>query len=125
VTALSTNRVAALLIAFAGLVHLVLAPESMGEQAYVGVLFLLGAAACAGVAYRLWRGPADAVAWALGALTTAGMAAGFVLSRTVGLPGFHESEWKLSGIVSALDEVVFVAVAVAVLARVRPLRGRA
>ena len=41
------------------------------------------------------------------------MAAGFVLSRTVGLPGFHESEWELSGLLSLLLEGGFVAAALA------------
>jgi hypothetical protein len=35
------------------------------------------------------------------------MAAGFVLSKTVGLPGFHEGEWELYGLTSlALEGVV-------------------
>ena len=39
------------------------------------------------------------------------MGAGFILSRTVGLPGFHESEWELSGMVSLLFEAGFLALA--------------
>jgi hypothetical protein len=42
---------------------------------------------------------------------SAGMAVGFVLSRTVGLPGFHESEWELSGLVSLALEGGFIALA--------------
>jgi hypothetical protein len=43
------------------------------------------------------------------------MALGFVLSRTAGLPGFHESEWELSGLLSLLLEAGVVVAAVAAL----------
>ena len=114
----SLRRTAAVLIAGVGALHLVLAPEYMGEQLYVGVLFLLGAAASALVAVRLWQRD-DARAWLLGALVSAGMLGGFLLSRTTGLPGFHETEWELSGIVSMLLEAAYLGVFVRAL---RPLR---
>ena len=41
---------------------------------------------------------------AAGAVVAAGMAVGFILSRTTGQPGFHESEWEVSGLVSLLLE---------------------
>jgi hypothetical protein len=110
-----TRKWAAAAIGGVGLIHLVLAPEYFGEQAYVGVLFLAGAAVCGYVAAKLWTGREIALDWTIGALTAAGMFAGFVLSRTVGLPGFHESEWELSGVVSMLLEAGFVGVAVAAL----------
>jgi hypothetical protein len=37
------------------------------------------------------------------------MFAGFILSRTVGLPNFKESEWELPGIVSLLLEAGYIA----------------
>lgn len=52
----------------------------------------------------------------------AGMGVGFVLSRTVGLPGFHESEWELSGLVSLLLEAGFLAAALAWARTVLPAR---
>jgi hypothetical protein len=105
-------------IAGVGLIHLLLAPEYFGERAYVGILFVLGAIASAVVALRLWRSTQDTAAWGLGALIAAGMGVGFVLSRTVGLPGFHESEWELSGVVSLLLEGLFLGTAVAALREV-------
>jgi hypothetical protein len=45
----------------------------------------------------------------------AGMGIGFVLSRTTGLPGFHESEWELSGVVCLGLEAAFVALAAGAL----------
>ena len=110
----TTRRLAAGSLGIVGLIHLILAPEYFSEQAYIGVLFVLGAIALGAFALRLWRGD-DVPAWLLGALTMAGMGVGFVLSRTVGLPGFHESEWELSGIVSLLLEGVFLGTAVVAL----------
>ncbi len=109
-TNMSINRIGAALMAGVAAIHLVLAPEYLGEQAYIGVLFLLGAAAGAVIAARLWR-VADRMSWALGAAMSVAMAAGFVLSRTVGLPGFHEGEWELSGLLSLLLEGGFLAAA--------------
>jgi hypothetical protein len=102
------RRLAAGLLAATGALHLVLAPEYLAEQAYIGVLFILGGIAALAVAARLWR-RTERLAWGAGAVIAAGMAAGFVLSRTVGLPGFHESDWELSGLVSVLLEVGFLA----------------
>jgi hypothetical protein len=113
-TSTDITRIGAAAMAGIAAIHLVLAPEYLGEQAYVGVLFLLGAGAGALVAGRLWRG-GDPASWALGVAISSGMAIGFVLSRTVGLPGFHESEWELSGLISLLLEAGFVGMAIAAL----------
>ncbi len=102
------RRIAAGLLAATGALHLVLAPEYLGEKAYIGVLFILGGATALAVAARLWQA-ADPRAWALGALTAAGMAAGFILSRSTGLPGFHPTDWELSGVFSVLLELGFLA----------------
>src|SRR3954454_14055280 len=110
-----TKKWAAAAIAAVGVIHLVLAPEYLSEQAYIGVLFVAGAVVCGYVAAKLWTGRDVAADWMLGALTAAGMFVGFVLSRTVGLPGFHESEWELSGIVAMILEAGFVGAAVAAL----------
>jgi hypothetical protein len=101
--------------AIVGLIHLILAPEYFSEKAYIGVLFVLGAIVLCAFALRLWRGD-DVPSWLLGALTMAGMGIGFVLSRTVGLPGFHESEWELSGVICLLLEAGFVVAAARALA---------
>ena len=45
------------------------------------------------------------------------MAAGLLLSRTVGLPGFHESEWEPSAVLSLLLEGGFVAAAAIAMGR--------
>jgi hypothetical protein len=111
---LQIRRAGASLLAATGAIHLVLAPEYLGEKAYIGLGFILGGVAALLIAARIWRG-SDPAAWTLGALLAAGMAVGFVLSRTTGLPGFHEAEWEASGILSVLLEIGFVGCATAVL----------
>ena len=109
-TPTTTRRLGAGALGLTGLLHLVLAPEYLGQQAYVGVLFILGGIAACALAVRLWRAD-DNLAWAGAAALAAGMAAGFVLSRTVGLPGFHESEWEISGLLSVVLEAGVVGAA--------------
>ncbi len=108
----TTRKISAAALAAVGVIHLVLSPEYLSEEAYIGVLFIAGGLLLCALAVALWR--ADNVpSWFLGALTMAGMGIGFVLSRTTGLPGFHESEWELSGIVALVLEAGFVAAALA------------
>jgi hypothetical protein len=110
-----TRKLAAAALAVVGIIHLVLSPEYLSEQTYIGVLFIAGGLFLCALAIALWR--ADNVpSWLLGALTMAGMGIAFVLSRTTGLPGFKESEWELSGIVALVLEAAFVAVAIPALA---------
>jgi hypothetical protein len=115
-----TRKLAAGAIGGTGLIHLALVPEYLGEQGYLGALFLLGAVAAGILTVRLWRAD-DLAAWGLGALLCAGMAIGFVLSRTVGLPGFHEGEWELSGILTLVLEGGFIYIA-ATAVRTSPSR---
>ncbi len=115
-TDVNKRRLAAGAIGLTGILHLILAPEYLNEQAYVGALFILGGVAAIAVAIRLWSRE-DAGALALGSLIAAGMAVGFVLSRTVGLPGYHEAEWELSGLVSLVLEVGFLTFAATALRR--------
>ena len=111
----TTRKLAAAALAAVGVIHLILSPEYFSEQAYIGALFVAGGLFLLALAVRLWRAD-DAPTWLLGALTMAAMGVAFVLSRTTGLPGFHESEWELSGVVALVLEGGFVAAAVAALA---------
>ncbi|MER5959338.1 hypothetical protein [Streptomyces longhuiensis] len=73
-------------------VHLVIAPEHLAETLYIGILFIAGGVALlltAG-ALALWN---SVTAWWAGALVSGGMILGFALSRTIGLPGYHEQGW--------------------------------
>ena len=104
------RRLAAGMLALTGVLHLALSPEYFGEQAYIGVLFVLGGIATLALAAWLWNST-QPVAWLGAAVVCAGMAVGFILSRTTGLPGFHEAEWELSGILSVLLEVGVIGLA--------------
>jgi hypothetical protein len=116
----TVRRISAAALAVVGVIHLVLAPEYFEEQAYVGVLFVLGGVALAVLAVRLWLSD-DAPSWLAGALVMAGMGIGFVLSRTIGLPGFKEAEWELSGVICLILEAGFVLTAARALAPPRPV----
>lgn len=98
----------AMALAATGVLHLILAPEYLDEKTYVGALFIAGGIAAVGLAAAIWSRD-DRRAWILGCLVAAGMAVGFILSRTVGLPGYHEGEWEISGLVSLLLEAAVVA----------------
>jgi hypothetical protein len=103
-----TRLLAAALLVGTGVLHLVLAPEYYGEKPYIGVLFILGGLAALEIASRLWRAD-DRLTWALGPATAAGMAVAFVAGRTIGLPGFHPTDWEPSGLASVLIELGFLA----------------
>lgn len=100
-------------------IHLVLVPHELEEKLYVGVLFIIGGLAlclsAVGLAISTTRKPA----WALGGLISVGMFLGFVLSRTVGLPGLLEGEWPPVGILSLVLEAVFVALAIGAISQQR------
>jgi hypothetical protein len=106
------RRLAAVAIAVVGVIHLLLAPAQLDEETYVGVLFIAGGVGALIVAARLWV-TSDTFAWSLGAVIAVGMFAGFILSRTTGLPGYKETEWELSGIVSLILEAGFIGCLVA------------
>ena len=118
------SRVAAGALAATGILHLILSPEYLGEEAYLGVLFILGGIAALALAAVIWQRE-DTRALGLGALIAAGMGVGFVLSRTTGLPGYHEGEWELSGLVSLVLEATVVYVAARVMTATRPRLAQA
>lgn len=112
----STNfrRGIAAALAGTGILHLALAPEYLSEQAYIGGLFIAGGITSLVLAAIMWVRD-DARAWLASGLVALGMGVGFILSRTVGLPGFFESEWEVSGLLSLLLEGAVVAGAVQAL----------
>src|SRR4051812_46375414 len=112
------RRTAAAALAATAVIHLAIVGEYLREERYIGLLFLVGAAGAIVAALRLWA-RRDVLAWVVGALICTGMFAGFLLSRTVGLPGFHEEEWELSGLVTLALEAGFLTLFIAALTRTR------
>ncbi|HEX4628764.1 MAG TPA: hypothetical protein VH137_08240 [Gemmatimonadales bacterium] len=106
-----------------GAIHLIEARDAFGDAAYKGTLFVaqgLGALVAAVGIYRDQRG----WGWFLGVLVAGGALVGYVLSRTVGLPGLPpepEAWLEPMGVASLIVEGLFVVLFV--LARRRPSPG--
>jgi hypothetical protein len=100
-------------------IHLYLAPDHIKEMPYIGAGFVAAAILLAGVLVGLLVWPADRSLWLTGSVLSLGMAALFVISRTLGLPGYHEA-WTSDdalGLWCLLPEALFVACAVGVAPR--------
>jgi hypothetical protein len=106
VTSTFARRLVAGSLGLNALIHLILVPEYFNEKAYIGALFVALAAVSAWAAYRVLAD--DGLGWAIGALASAGAFAGFIASRTVGLPGFHPADWEASGLLTLALEAVVV-----------------
>lgn len=78
------------LILVVGAIHLVEAPEHFRTAAYLGVLFVVNAAATLVAAVGILRG-AKSWGWTLGALISGLSALAYLFSRVFGLPGLGES----------------------------------
>jgi uncharacterized membrane protein YfcA len=103
------------LIAAVGLIHLLEAPEELEEATYLGLLFLANFGGAVVAAIGIFRG--HKWGWGLGALLAAGAFAGYVISRTLGLPGMPVEEWlEPLGVISMLIEVLFVGLGLAIFA---------
>lgn len=108
-------------------VHLMEMPEDYAEMPYLGVLFGVGGILLVAAAIGLFRRSSSRVAWATGALISAGMFVGYAISRTVGLPAMDPEPWgEPLGVLSLVLEFVFLAAAfVAFMAYSRILESRA
>jgi len=105
------------LIVVVGLIHLINSPEDLEEGSYTGLLYLANFFGALAAAIGIYLG--KRWGWALGFLVAGGAFAGYVISRTVGLPGLPvETEWlEPLGVLSLLVEGLFVGVFLAVLTR--------
>jgi uncharacterized membrane protein YfcA len=105
------------LIVVVGLIHLINSPEDLEEGSYTGLLYLANFFGALAAAVGIYRG--KRWGWALGLLVAAGAFSGYVISRTVGLPGLPvETEWlEPLGVLSLLVEGLFVGVYLAIIAR--------
>jgi hypothetical protein len=102
---------AIVLIVVVSLIHLIGAPQHYRVAPYIGVGFVanfIGALVAAVGIYRdaLWG-------WLLGTLVAGGALVMYLVSRSVGLPGFEHAVGRWSGplgILSSVVEVLFLAV---------------
>jgi uncharacterized membrane protein YfcA len=95
-------------IVFVGLIHLIDAPGDLQEAPYQGMLFLANVFGAVTAAIGIYRG--HGWGWSLGVLVAGGAFVGYVVSRTVGLPGLPvEEEWlEPLGLLSLIVEALFV-----------------
>jgi len=109
------------LIVIVGLIHLINSPEDLAEGSYTGLLYLANFFGAILAAIGIYRG--RSWGWGLGALVSVGAFAGYVISRTIGLPGLAvEEEWlEPLGLLSLLVEALFVGLFLT--AFVRPTSG--
>jgi hypothetical protein len=105
------------LILAVGAIHLVTAPDQFNDAMYKGVLFLANAAGAVVAAVGIWR--SQRWAWILGVAFSVLTAAGYVLSRTVGLPGLPDDPnmFEPLGVAAVVCELAFIVLGTVVLAR--------
>ncbi len=100
------------LILLTGIIHFYDAPDAFEEMTYKGVLFTLNGVGAIVAAYGIFRGAVWS--WLLGLLIAGGAIVGYIISRTVGLPGLDiDPEWfELLGVLSLIVESLFVLLAI-------------
>jgi hypothetical protein len=100
------------LILVTGAIHFIDAPGSFGDAPYKGFLFLANGIAAFVAGVGIYRGERT-WGWMLGVLVAGGALVGYVISRTVGLPGLERDVWlEPLGILSLGVEVAFIALMV-------------
>ena len=112
------------LIVIVGLIHLINSPGDLQEGSYTGLLYLANFFGAILAAIGIYRG--RSWGWSLGALVSVGAFVGYVISRTVGLPGLPvEEEWlEPLGVLSLMVEGLFVGLCLAIFARPTPVPKR-
>jgi hypothetical protein len=109
------------------LIHTLQLPTAFAAIGYLGGLFIAAVAACLILAAVMTR-TSDDLAWAAGGDLAGLILLGYVLSRSIGLPGFTDDvgEWsEAPGLASMVVESLLVFVTGAVLVTRRYPMGRA
>jgi hypothetical protein len=110
------NGLAIVVILEIGVLHLMTAQGEYEEAAYMGYLFVANFMGALLAAYGIYR--RQLWGWYLGLFVALGSIAGYIWSRTLGMPGMEMEEWLTPyGIVSMSLEAVF-----ALLFLLRPWR---
>ena len=106
-------------------IHVYLAPDHLKEMPYIGVSFVIAAILLTGVLIGLVFQPRESWPWLTGAALSLGMAVLFVVSRTFGLPDYHEAWTSDSalGLWCLVPEAIFLACAATVLPAIRRWDG--
>jgi len=112
ITGTAVQGAAIALVLVTGAIHFVDAPSSFGDATYKGWPFVANGIAAIVAAIAIYRGQR----WgsSLGVLVAGGALVGYVISRTIGLPGLAPEIWISSplAVLSLAVEVACVAVLV-------------
>lgn len=97
-------------------VHAALTPMHLQEKLYVGLLFTMGNVALFAAMLLLMSERLRMFGWLLGAATSVVEFAGFVVSRTIGLPQGYKENWTAApedylGLLCLAVEAMFVVLA--------------
>ncbi len=100
-----------------GLTHLIIVKTGLHLQMYLGILFIIATALS--FVSAVWIALSDASwGWILGAIVAASSFIGYVITRTVALPGLHILPWNApSGLLSLVLEALAFVLALSALAR--------
>ena len=115
VTSATVKWLAIAAILATGVIHLAEARDSFGDATYKGLLFVANGVGALVAAVGIYRGR-HSWGWWLGLLVAGGAFGGYVLSRTVGLPGLpaEPDAWlEPAGVASLVAEAFFLALFVA------------
>jgi hypothetical protein len=97
------------LLILIAVIHLYMAPAEYEESALLGYLFAANVFAALLAAVGIRR--QAAWGWVLGFWVAGGAIVGYIVTRTVGMPGMEPEEWLYPvGVLSVVLEIVFVAV---------------
>ncbi|GAC1401915.1 MAG: hypothetical protein NVS4B12_13160 [Ktedonobacteraceae bacterium] len=122
-TRLLRRIVGVVLLLIIAYIHFVIVKTGFRLQEYLGILFTLNVIGA--IVSALWIAIVDAVGgWMLGGLIALGSIIGYVLTRTIHLPGLHKllpwGPFTGPGIISVIIEVIVVLLAVSALGRRTP-----
>lgn len=95
-----------------GLIHLGEARDAFGDAAYKGLLFVANGVGALAATVGIYRNRRPR-GWWLGLLVAGGAFIGYVVSRTVGLPGLApepEAWFEPAGVASLVFEALFIVV---------------
>lgn len=101
--------VAVVALVASAVVHFVETPAALSEATYKGVLFIANGLAAVAAAVGIVRGKWS-WGWLLGLIVAGGAIAGYVASRTIGLPGIpaEPDAWlEPMGVASVVAEGIF------------------
>ena len=91
-----------------GVIHFIDAPGSFGDATHKGLLFLANGIGAIVAGLGIYRGERT-WGWGLGVLVAGGALVGYVISRTVGLPGLAPDIWlEPLGVLSLMVEAAFI-----------------